>query len=78
MMKKANLLSKAELKKVMGGMDEAERAIFPCLTADCSFYIESTFYNGSCGAILDMKDCYCLAIAPNGSIISEVEAGCRS
>lgn len=76
-MKKANLLSKAELKKVMGGMEEAQGGPVICLSGDCSFYIGATYYYGSCGAIFDMENCHCLATAPNGSIISEPWAACH-
>ena len=77
-MKKANLLSKAELKKVMGGTDEAQRGPVICLSMDCSFYMGGTYYYGSCGSVFDMQNCPCLAVAPNGSIISQEWDGCHA
>lgn len=76
-MKKVNLLSKAQLKKIMGGVADAQRGVFPCLSADCSFWANGMYYYGSCGSAMDLKGCYCLATEPNGSLhISEDMPGC--
>ncbi|WP_199138155.1 hypothetical protein [Pedobacter sp. ASV12] len=70
-MKKENLLSKADLRKVLGG--SIGRGV--CETKNCSFEFMGIEYAGQCGSSIQegapITWCRCIAMGPYGDFIED-------
>ncbi|WP_293299336.1 hypothetical protein [Pedobacter sp. UBA4863] len=68
-MNKQNLLSRAEMKKVMGGYAMPEEVGKDCAFAICSYRgAGGEWVSGSCGSSINGEQCRCIAQDGSSSV----------